>query len=262
MKKVLVLLLTTMVSCTNVSTGCKGVKINWGGKADMSKVYDEGMYTGFGWMWNDMVEYDVREKTVVQAFEFNDKNNMTTRVEISLDYKLNPKKVNLLHTKITDVETKLLKTMKSAGKEVVPQYSAIQLNISKRQEAENALENILKEELPEFYLECVRVQMTDVDIPEAVSRLAEETAVQLGRNELAKKKEAEEVALAAAKIAKSKGNFEAAEYDVKTKRLMSQPAVLALYKAETERLWAESGNSKYGNNNVFGAGTNVLKGLK
>ena len=41
---------------------------------------------------------------------------------------------------------------------------------------------------------------------------------------------------------------------------MSQPAVLKLYEAETERKWAEKGVSPYGNNNVFGAGVTVLKG--
>ena len=62
--------------------------------------------------------------------------------------------------------------------------------------------------------------MTDVDIPKAVAQLAEETTVQLGKNELALKKEAEQVALAAANVAKSKGEFEAAQFDVKTKALI------------------------------------------
>ena len=263
MKKVLVLLAVSLftLSCTTVESGHKGVKVSWGGETDLTKVYNEGMDSGISWIWNSMVEYDVREKTLVESFEFNDNNNMTTRVEISLDYRLNPNKVNLLHTEITDVELKILKTLKSAGKEVVPQYSAVELNITKRTEAESKLTQIIKEELPEFYVEFRRIQMTDVDIPKAVSQLAEETAVQLGRNELAKKKEAEQVALAKARVAKSEGDYNAAQFDVKTKALMSTPAVLSLYQAETERKWAEKGVSKYGNNNVFGSAT-IIKGLK
>lgn len=263
MKKVTVILVLAMfiTSCTTVDSGHKGVKVSWGGETDLQTVYSEGMDSGISWLWNSMIEYDVREKTLVEAFEFNDNNNMTTRVELSLDYRLNPNKVNLLHTQITDVETKILKTLKSAGKEVVPQYSAVELNITKRTEAEEKLTQIIKEELPEFYVEFARIQMTDVDIPKAVAKLAEETAVQLGRNELALKKEAEQVALAAANVAKSKGEFEASQFDVKTKELMSRPAVLRLYEAETERKWAEKGVSKYGNNNVFGgSGVSVLKG--
>lgn len=264
MKKTLLALSLALfiTSCTTVESGHKGVKVSWGGETDLTTVYSEGMDSGISWIWNNMVEYDVREKTLVKKFEFNDKNNMVTAVELSLDFNLDPSKVNLLHTQITDVETKILKTLKSAGKEVVPQYSAIELNISKRKEAEDKLASIVSSELPEFYIEFKRLQMTDVDIPVAVANLATETAVQLGRNELALKKEAEQVALAAANIAKSKGEFEAAEYDVKTKDLMSKPAVLRLYEAETERKWAEKGISKYGNNNVFGSGASVIKGLK
>ncbi len=257
-----VLIIACCPSCTTVKSGHKGVEVSWGGKTNLNVIHPEGMSTGLHWVWDDVIEYDVREKTLVRSFEFNDKNNMTTTVELSLDYKLNPSKVNLLHTEITDVETKILKTLKSAGKEVVPQYSAVELNITKRTEAEKKLAKIISEELPEFYIQFARMQMTDVDIPKSVAKLAEETAVQLGRNELAKKKEAEQVALAQARIAKSKGNFEAARFDAKTKDIMSQPKMLKLKELEIKELWARKGVSPYGNNNVFGAQTAVFKGMR
>ena len=81
----------------------------------MNEVYPEGMSVGLHWVWDEMVEYDVREKTLIQKFEFNDKDNMVTQVELALDYRLSPDKINLLHTKITDVETKIIKTLKSWG---------------------------------------------------------------------------------------------------------------------------------------------------
>lgn len=259
---VFLVLSLSLVSCTTVESGRKGVKVSWGGKTDLTEVYSEGMHTGLSWVWDDMVEYDVREKTLVQKFQFNDKNNMVTTVELALDYKLDPAKVNLLHTQITDVETKIVKTLKSAGKEVVPQYSAVELNINKRVEAEEKLSDIISKELPEFYVKFSRLQMTDVDIPKAVAQLAEQTAVQLGRNELATKKEAEQVALAKAKVAQAQGNYDAEKLNDKTKALQSKPQYLELFKAQTDRIWAENGKSPYGNNNVFGAGTSVIKGLK
>jgi hypothetical protein len=60
------------------------------------------------------------------------------------------------------------------------------------------------------------------------------------------------------KVAVAKGNFEAAQFDARTKEIMSQPKMLELYKAETERIWAQRGVSPYGNNNVFGAGTGIM----
>jgi len=60
------------------------------------------------------------------------------------------------------------------------------------------------------------------------------------------------------KVAVAKGNFEAAQFDAKTKEIMSQPKMLELYKAETERIWAQKGVSPYGNNNVFGSSSGMI----
>lgn len=246
-------------SCTTVESGHKAVIVSWGGKTDMTTILPEGMDTGFRWVYDDAVQYDVREHTIVKEFSFNDKNDMTTTVKVALDYALNPKKLNKLHVLIKDVDLKILTSLSSASKEVVPQYSAVDLNKHKRAEGEFKLEEILREELTEFYVDFKRVRFTDINIPNGISKLAEETAVQIGRNELATKKEAEQTALAKARIAESKGKFEAAQYDVKTKELMSRPAVLKLYEAETERKWAEKGVSRFGNNNVFGSGVSIFK---
>ena len=248
-------------SCTTVEPGHKGVKVYWGGKTEMETSLPAGMDMGLTCLRNSCVEYDVREKTLVQKFVFNDSRNMETSVEIALDYNLNPNQVNLIHTKITDIDTKILKTLKSSGKEVVPQYTASDLNLRKRKEAESALREIISQELPEFYVEFARVQITDVDIPKALANVAEETAIQEGRNSLASKKELEQTNLAKARIAEAKGKYDAALYDAKTKDIMSSPKMLELKKLEIEMEWARKGISKYGSNNVFGAGTSVIKGL-
>ena len=69
-------------------------------------------------------------------------------------------------------------------------------------------------------------------------------------------KQAEQTALK--KVALAKGNYEAAQYDAKTKEILSQPKLLELYRAETERIWAEKGKSPYGQNNVFGSTSGIL----
>jgi len=262
----IIVMATVLPSCETVPPGHRGVAVSWGGKTDTTQVYPEGLIIGLQWLVDDMVPYDVRQNTLVQKFEFNDKNNMDVPVEIALDYNLDPRQVNLLHTQISDIETKILKTLKSAAKEVVPQYSAVELNISKRTEAEQKLAAILSEELPDFYVQFARVQVTDVDIPKQVAQLAEETAVQLGRNELASKKEAEQVALAKARVAEAQGEYDAAKLQAKTKDILSQPKMLKLMELEIEKDYAEGfikhGNSRYGNNNMFGVGTTIVKGLK
>lgn len=266
MKKVLSILMIGLTmfatSCTTVDSGHKGVKVSWGGETDMSTVLPEGMNGGLHWLWDDVVEYDVREHTVVKEFSFNDKNDMITTVSVALDYNLDPTKVNKLHVGINDVDLKIETSLSSAAKEVVPQYAAVDLNKHKRAEGEAKLAEILKKELPEFYVQFKRVRFTDINIPAGISRLAEETAVQIGRNELAKQKEAEQTALAKAKAAAGKGDYEKAQWDYKTKELLSRPAVLKLRELEVEEAFAKAGISRYGNNNVFGSQTAIVKGLK
>ena len=99
-----------------------------------------------------------------------------------------------------------------------------------------------------------------------MAKLAEETSVQEGRNKLAEKKEAEQVALAKARVAEAQGEYDAAKLQAKTKDILSQPKMLKLMELDIEKTYAEGylkhGHSKYGDNNVFGSGTAIFKGLK
>lgn len=263
MKKVILfLVVATAISCTTVEPGHKGVEVSWGGETNMHKIFDEGLHSGLHWIWDDMVEYDCREQTIVNDFEFNDLNNMSTGVEISVDFRYNPKKVNFLHTEIADVETKLVKTIKSAGKEVIPSYGAVDLNLTKRGEAEERLASILSEELTAFYLELARVQITDVDIPLEISEAAKRTAEQIEKNKLAAQMAEEKTNLGNATIAEAKALYEAAQYEAKAAKLKATTDQLRLKELEIELEWAKQGKSRYGENNVFGASTAVVKGLQ
>lgn len=259
----IILAFAILTSCTSVDSGHKGVRVEWGGATDMDEIYPEGLHTGLSWMVDDMVEYDVRENTLVMDFEFNDKNDMLTKIQVALDWNIDPNNVNIFHKEVKDYQVKIQTALSSAAKEVVPQYGAVDLNKSKRGEGEAKLAEILTRELPEFYIQFKRVRFTDIDIPGGISQLAEETAVQIGRNQLAEEKEAEQIALAKAKVAEADGRYQAEILNDKTKAIQSKEQYLELFKAETERLWAEKGVSPWGTNNVFGAdAATVIKGLK
>ena len=243
----IVLTIGTLVSCTTVESKNRGVKVSYGGKTDMEKVYEPGMHYGFNWLWDDMVEYNVSQQTIVEKFLFNDANNMETGVEIAIDFAINKKSPNLLHVNVTDWLVKLQKTAKSAAKEVIPQYSAVDLNLTKRTEAEAKLSRILEVELPAFYLDFIRVQITDVDIPKSVSDAAQRTAQQMEINRLS-----------LAKVEEAENKFKEAEWTAKKNELLSQPAMLKLRELEIEMEYARKGVSRFGTNNVFGAGSTDL----
>lgn len=258
-KFLLLLLPLFFFSCETVSPGHKGVEVSFGGETNINKIYSEGMHWGLHWIGDDLVEYDVREQTITYDFEFNDANNMITGVEVAVDFSYDPMKVNILHTKITDIEAKLEKTIKSAGKEVIPSYGAVDLNLTKRGEAEERLAKMLTKELPEFYLVLYRVQITDVDIPTTISDQAKKTAEQIERNKLAAQMAEEKTNLGNAQVAEAMANAEAAKYEAEAARFLSTPQLLKLKELEVQLKWAEKGVSPYGNNNVFGSGVSLVR---
>lgn len=100
---------------------------------------------------------------------------------------------------------------------------------------------ILKMAIPASYRKAIETKI----------RVIQETATIISQT-----KQAEQAALR--KVAVAKGNYEAAQYDAKTKEILSQPKMIELYKAETDRIWAQKGVSPYGHSNVFGTTSNML----
>lgn len=237
----------SIASCQSVDSTKRGVEVSWGGETNMGKVYPPGMHWGVHWITDDLIEYDVTQQTITEKYEFNDKNSMLTGVEVSVDFSIDETKPQYLHTKISDWKAKLHSTLKGAAKEVIPQYAAADLNLGKRQEGENKLSDILKKELPEFYLVFDRVRITDVDLPGSIAKTAELNANQEQLNNLAEKKKTE-----------AENNYHAAEWDAKTKDVLSKPAMLALKRLEIDMEYAKKGVSPYGTNNVFGSSPSLL----
>lgn len=260
MKKIFYLLVAfaTITSCATVDTGKEAALVSWGGKTNMDYTLKEGVHWGLNFIFDDVVPYEVREQTEEFSATLNDKNDMVTPVEVVVYYQPIRDKVNKLHSSVgTDyVENKLLPLVKSVVGKVIPQYSAQEINKFKRVEVENKITELLKQDAQDIYVNIPRVQFTKVGIPSEVARLAEQTAVQLGKNELAEKKEAEQIALAKAKVAEAEGEYQAGILKAKTRDLLSQPKMIELQRIENERLMWEGfkqhGKSPFGENNIFG----------
>jgi len=266
MKKLMLMLGLVMMitSCATVDSGHQGVAVSWGGETDMSQVYNEGVHFGFHWMFDEMKDYDSRQKTVRIKTTLLDVDGLSIPIEAVLYYEIMPGAANKLHKKIGgDFEvTKITPLFQTALKNVVTKYKALDLNVSKRDEADSHLRLLLDKELAEIYIMGQGANIIDIDIPKEISDMIVAKQTQDEKNKLSEKKKLEETNLAAAKLEKSKGDFFAAEFDAKTKAIMSRPEMLRLKELENDAIWASKGVSKYGNNNVFGAGTTVIKGLQ
>lgn len=253
----------TFPSCTGVDPGHRGVEISWGGETNMNEVYGEGLQVGLSWLWNDMVEYDCREQTMTIEGSYLDYDGLDTDVKVTLYYNPDPSSVNSLHSKVGPDfrESKLKPLFIAAVRTEVAKHQALELNRKNRPEAEANLLKELQEDLGSMFVQVTRVQILDVDLPDKISKMIEQAKEQDERNNLAAKLKLEAENRGAAKVAAAKANLEAARLDAQTKAILSQPAMLKLKELEIDQTWADKGVSKYGNNNVFGSNTTVVKGL-
>ena len=271
MKKLFSILLISAItfsvtSCTTVDTGHEAAIISYGGETDMKETLPEGIHWGLSYLWNHTEQYGVREQTYTYEVTLNDKNDMATPVSIVVYYQAQKGKVNKIHSLVgPDYKDEKLKAfIASVVGRIIPQYSAQEINKFKRAEVEQKLTRLLAQEASAIYVSVPRVNFTKVGIPVAVANLAEQTAVQLSRNELATKKEAEQVALGKATVARAQANYDAAQLDAKTQDLLSQPKMLERQRIDNERImwqgYAKTGKSPFGENNIFGgaSGSNPM----
>ena len=252
----------TATSCTTVETGHEAAIISYGGQTNMSSTLPEGIHWGFNYLWDDTVPYVVREQTYNYSVQLNDKNDMTTPVELVVYFQAQKSKVNKLHSLVGQdyKEEKLKSFIASVVGKVIPQYSAQDINKFKRAEVEQKITQLLAKEAGAIYVNVPRVNFTKVGIPAGVEKVATAIAVQLSNNQLAEKKEAEQVALAKAKVAQAQGDYDAGVLNAKTQDLLSQPKMLEKQRIDNERImwsgYAKTGKSPFGENNIFGGSGN------
>ena len=267
MKNLFMLLMVVLfaVSCTTIDTGHEAPIVSWGGKTNMERTLNEGVHYGLNYLWDKTPEYDVREQTVTYDVTLNDKNDMETPVSVVVYFKPISGKTNYLHSLVGKdyVDAKLTPFISSAVGKVIPQYSAQEINKFSREQVERDIVNILKDNASAIYVEIIRVNFTKVTIPRTVAKLAEQTAEQIAKNELASKKEEEQVNLAKARVAAAQGEYEAAQLEAKTRDILSQPKMLEMQRIDNERImwegYAKTGKSPFGENNIFGEVPMIIK---
>ena len=251
----------TATSCTSVGTGEEAAIVSYGGQTNMSQTLPEGLHWGLNYLWDNTVPYVVREQTYNYSVQLNDKNDMTTPVELVVYFQAQKGKVNRIHSLVgQDYKDEKLKAfIASVVGKVIPQYAAQDINKFKRAEVEQKITQLLAKEAAAIYVNVPRVNFTKVGIPAGVEKVATAIAVQLSNNTLAEKKEAEQVALAKAKVAQAQGDYDAGVLNAKTQDLLSQPKMLEKQRIDNERImwsgYAKTGKSPFGENNIFGGAT-------
>ncbi|WP_299205093.1 SPFH domain-containing protein [Brumimicrobium sp.] len=222
---------------------------------DSNEVYMEGTY--FILPWNEMIKYEVVNKSKQYVQKVMDLNGTDVTVEVSVNYNIVPNQVAQIHVKHRENYTIFIDDKsKGAIKDVIGRYTYEQVYSSKREALEGEIEEILEKDFMNNYLHLNYVEIADVNLPENIAAQIEEKETQKQRNLTAKEKQKEQEYLANARIEKARGDssliisakFKSEAIRLEAEQIARNPQYIELKKWEK---WDGIG-SPYGGNNVFG----------
>ena len=262
-------MLLSMTSCSDVESGSEGFYRTYSNGVDTTEVLSDG--TSWHAPWNDVITMSIRQ----QAVDYdNAKLKDVDQVKLTVDYSAGIRAIKgktpqlyLLHGEdyITGfVEAKVT----SAVKDVFGKYSYVDILGSKRDVVEDEIESLIETEFEGNYILLDYVEVMDIQLPDAIQSQITAKEAQEQKNLTSEKKKQEAINIAAAQIQKAIGDStsliinataQAEEIRIKSSTLKSSPEYIELIKWQG---YANGKGSPYGDNNVFGAGTSVIKGLK
>lgn len=265
----IIFLIILSKSLVTIQPGDKGVLFEkWGQGLNKDIVYDEG--THIVAPWNSMIIYDIRQKTENMTMNVLDKTGLEVGIDVSVQYKPMPNRIGYLHGDVgKDYKNVIvIPYPRNVIREVTGQFTAEELYSTKRDQLQSLCEKELTKKFREKNIILLDVLIRDVNLPKKIKEGIEAKESQKQKNELAEKINKEKQYLATAAITEAEGikqskikvaEGEAQAIKLKQQQLRQSPQYIEFIKWQG---YAKSGKSPYGNNNVFGASTSVIKGLR
>ena len=257
------------MSWTDVNPGEEGfIYRPYTGGIDQTNVYTEG--TVFIAPWNEMITYNILQQSRNYSSKVMEKNGMEIGIDVTINYnpmQNNTAKLHLKHGKAFEssfIDAKV----RGVIKDVIGRYTYEEIYSTKREALETEMDTIFQSEFPANFISYNFCEIADVNLPENVKVAITEKETQKQRNQKAKELEEEQQYLANAEIMKAEGEKKAAilraqgraeEIRLVQQQLTRSPNYIELVKWKG---YADGKGSTYGQDNVFGAGTSVIKGLK
>jgi len=264
-----VLLSLFFMSWTDVNPGEEGfIYRPYTGGIEQNAVYTEG--TVFIAPWNEMITYNILQQSRNYSSKVMEKNGMEIGIDVTINYnpmQNNTAKLHLKHGKAFEssfIDAKV----RGVIKDVIGRYTYEEIYSTKREALETEMDTIFQSEFPANFISYNFCEIADVNLPENVKIAITEKETQKQRNQKAKELEEEQQYLANAEIMKAEGEKKAAilraqgraeEIRLVQQQLTRSPNYIELVKWKG---YADGKGSPYGQDNVFGAGTSVIKGLK
>ncbi len=200
------------------------------------------------------------------------KGGFSCKIKPTFNYKVKPENANQLFVELRQtfkqgglkaVETTWLETAILGGVNDVSNRFAVDSIFNHREAFEQQIGLEVNKRVGKYF-EVTQLR-TNILPPESLQKSIEGKTKAIQEAEEFEFRAKRAVAENKEKVARAQGDYEAALLEAKTKEALSQPKMLELYRAETERTWAEKGVSPYGSNNTIIVGKpdqNLLLNLK
>jgi len=259
--------ITFLTSWEDVEPGSEGfVYQPYSGGLDTLMIYTEG--THLIAPWNSMITYNTRQQSKNYQSKVMDKNGTDISLAASVNYSAIKGKTPFLHLKhgpgyISFIDDKV----KGAIKDVIGRYTYEEVYSTKREALEGEIEEILNRDFAGNYIQLHYVEIADVDLPKTIADEITAKETQKQKNLKSELMKIEEKNLADARIEKARGDqslvitaeFKAQAIQKEAQQLARNPQYIEYIKWKG---YAEGKGSPYGENNVFGSGTGILKQIK
>lgn len=259
--------ITFLTAWEDVEPGSEGfVYEPYTGGVDTLMVYPEGTYLIAP--WNTMIAYNTRQQSKNYQSKVMDKNGTDITLTASVNYSAIKGKTPSLHLKhgpgyISFIDDKV----KGAIKDVIGRYTYEEVYSSKREALEGEIEEILNRDFSGNFIQLHYVEIADVDLPKTIADEITAKETQKQKNLKSELMKIEEKNLADARIEKARGDqslvitaeFKAQAIQKEAQQLARNPQYIEYIKWKG---YAEGKGSPYGENNVFGSGTGILKQIQ
>jgi regulator of protease activity HflC (stomatin/prohibitin superfamily) len=255
-------------SCTTVDNGNEGFWSSYSDGVDENSNVKQG--THWHMPWTDLIQMDIRQQAVnYDDVKLKDENQVLMTVDYSIGIKVVKGQAAKLYMKHGENYKSGFVNAKVQGavKDVFGKYKYVDILGKKRDAIETEIEALLTAEFEGNYLSLAYIEVKDVQLPAAIQNSITAKEAQVQKNLLAQKKKQEEAYLADARIEKARGDssliisaeFKAEAIRVTSQEIAKSPAYVEFIKWSG---FAEGKGSPYGENNVFGSGTGIIKGIK
>ncbi len=197
-----ILILVAFVVLSNstfitINPGERGVLFKkFGNGLDKEMVYEQGLQ--FVLPWNKMIIYDVREKIQEETLDVILGEGLDIKMDVAVRFKPIPSEIGNLHDELGEnyADIVVKNAVRSAVREVASKFSPEEVYSTKKDAVRQQIEEQIAPILQERYLDLVRVDIRNIELPKTYTDAIQAKLVQ-EEKVLREKQEAERILIEA-----------------------------------------------------------------